>query len=217
MSIALAAGDARALAVITTTQLGNLFPDPAQPRDQDRIAALLPATLARLAPILASARSFETGRFDHRHSMQYATYLYLLGNEAWAQGLEPELAERLFCLNRALHAVDLFYKLALPEVFLISHGQGLVLGGTSYGDRLVASQNVTVGRVGDARPTIGARVVLYPGAIVSGRSNVGDGAVIAAGTIVHNVDVPPDMVASMGAHGPVFRPRTRDFTGLYLA
>lgn len=217
MSLALASGSEHALAGITAAQLGALFPDPAQSRDRDRIAALLPAALARLAPILSAAHNFETGRFDHRHSMQYATWLYLLGNEAWRQGVEPELAERLFCLNRALHALDLFYKLALPEVFFISHGVGLVLGATTYGDRLVASQNVTVGRVSDARPTIGARVVLYPGAVVSGRSTVGDGAVIAAGTVVHNFDVPPDTVASMGADGPLLRPRTRDFNGLYLA
>ena len=217
MSVALAAGGERTLAAITAAQLGALFPDPAQARDHDQIAALLSATLARLSPILASAHSFETGRFNHRHSMQYATYVYLLGNEAHLQGAEPELGERLFCLNRALHGLDLFHKLALPEVFLISHGVGLVLGATTYGNRLVASQNVTVGRVGDARPVLGAGVVLYPGAVVSGRSTIGDGAVIAAGTVVHNLDVPGDCVASMGPGGVCFRPRTRDFTSLYLA
>lgn len=177
----------------------------------------MPLALVRLEPILAAARSFETGRFNHRHSMQYATYLYLLSNTAWRAGVPTSFCERLFCLNRALHAVDLFFALALPELFLISHGQGLVLGNTVYGERLVASQNVTVGRVGDARPTIGARVTLYPGAVVSGRSNVGDGAVIAAGTILHNIDVPPDTVASPGWDGPVFRRRKHDLNALYLA
>ena len=216
MTLALAAGTDRELAAITATQLGMLFPDPDSAQDADLIEGLLPATLERLRPILAAARSFETGRFNHRHSMQYATYLYLLGNEAWRQGARTEFSERLFCLNRALHGLDLFYALALPEIFLVSHGVGLVLGAVTYGNRLMLSQNVTVGRVGDARPIIGSNVVFYPGAVVSGRSVVGDGCVIAANTVVHNLNMPADTVATMGADGPVLRPRSRDFIGLYF-
>lgn len=217
MTLALAAGTERALATLTAMQLGMLFPDPHSPRDVDRIEALLPATLERLSPILASALSFETGRFNHRHSMQYATYLYLLGNEAWRRDASVEFCERLFCLNRALHGLDLFYAVALPEVFLISHGLGLVLGAATYGNCLVFSQNVTVGRVGEDRPTIGSNIVFYPGAVVSGRSVIGDGCVIGANTVVHNRDMPANTIATMGTDGPMFRPNSRDFIGLYFA
>lgn len=217
MTLALAAGTERSLAAITAAQLGAIFPDPDASRDADRIGALLPATLTRLEPILAAALSYETGHFNHRHSMQYATYLYVLSNEAWRQGVGTEFNERLFCLNRALHGLDLFYALALPEIFLVSHGVGLVLGAATYGNRLVFSQNVTVGRVGEARPVIGSNVIFYPGAVVSGRSVIGDGCVISANTVVHNREMPADTIATMGPDGPVFRARNRDFIGLYFA
>jgi serine O-acetyltransferase len=216
MSLTLAVGTERELAGVTALQLGAMFPDPDARHDAERIEALLPATLARLRPILSSARSFKTDHFNHRHSMQYATYLYLLGNESWLQGTSTELSDRLFCLNRALHGLDLFYQLALPEIFLISHGVGLVLGATVYGERLMLSQNVTVGRVGEARPIIGSNIVFYPGAVVTGNSVIGDGCVVAANTVLHNCNVPANTIAKMGIDGPVFIPRTRDLIGLYF-
>lgn len=214
--LALRAGSPAALARYVARQLDSLVPADGADADAEQVRALVPHALERLRPILAAVRNFDPGRFNHFNALQYATFLYLLGNEQWHRSTTDALADRLFCLNRALNAIDLFHAVPMPEVFFISHGLGAVLGNASYGDRLVVFQNVTVGRVADARPVLGQNVVLYPGAVVTGDAVVGDNCVIAAGTVIHGARIPSDTVVSAGADGLVLTPRRRDYAGLYF-
>jgi serine O-acetyltransferase len=215
-AFALRAGTPDLLGRYVATQLGSLFPAEGFNIDLERLMSILPGALDRLRPILATVRNFDPGLFNHFNALQYASFLYLLGNEQWRANGADALADRLFCLNRALNAVDLFYAVNMPEVFFLSHALGTVLGNAEYGDRLVVFQNVTVGRVGDDRPRIGSNVVLYPGAMVTGKAVIGNNCVIAAGTVVHGHQIPDDSVATTGATGLVLKPRQRDFSGLYL-
>ena len=89
--------------------------------------------------------------FNHLNSDHYAIYLYFLSNSIFRKGKDEELASQLFLLNKTLHAADLFYSVNLPEVFLLVHPLGTVLGNASYGDYLVAYQNCTVGSTADGR------------------------------------------------------------------
>ena len=216
MTIALAAGSVDALARYTAQQLNNLLPLHGLDADLAALMPLMDGTLERLRPILAAVRAFETDRFDHFNSLQYASWLYLLGNEEHRRKGNAQLAARLFCLNRALNALDLFYAVALPEVFFISHGLGAVLGNASYGERLVLFQNVTVGRVGEDRPRVGSNVVLYPGAVVTGKAVIGNNCVVAAGTVVHGVEQPDNTVAILRGGKLEFRPLGKDYSGVYL-
>ena len=215
-ALALRAGTRQALGHHVAVQLDNMYPAEGLEADVDRIRTSLPRALDRLRPILASVRSFDPESFNHFNSLQYATFLYLLGNEHWRTGVVDSLADRLFCLNRALNSIDLFYAVEMPEVFFLSHGLSAVLGNANYGNRLVVFQNVTVGRVGDERPTVGSNVVLYPGAVVTGASVIGHNSVVAAGTVVHGMQVPDNTVAMTRGSGLVLKPRERDFAGLYF-
>jgi serine O-acetyltransferase len=209
-------GAPESLARYVARQLDHLFPDADPAGDVDRLAQVMPAATERLRPILASVRAFTPDYFDHFNSLQYASFLYLLGNELWRDTSAKSLAERLFCLNRALNALDLFPAVSLPEVFFISHGLSSVLGNVTYGNRLVLFQNVTVGRIGDDKPQVGSDVVLYPGATVTGRSTIGNNCVVAAGTVVHNQTVPDDSIVGTRGGELVVSPRKKDYIGLYL-
>lgn len=209
-------GSSDALAGYTARQLQAHFPLADDSLVLEQLRTWVPAALERIRPILSAAHAFEPEQFNHLNALQYTTFLYLLANEAWRAHGHSELAERLFCLNRALNAIDLFYTVDLPEVFLISHGLGAVLGNVSYGNRLVVFQNVTVGRVGDDRPSVGANVVLFPGAVITGRTVIGDGSVVAAGTVLHGIEVPSDVVARQRDGRLEFLPRNRDYTALYF-
>jgi serine O-acetyltransferase len=215
-TLELEAGSIGALSRFVAAQLHNIVPGDGREVDEAQVLALMPETLARLRPILDTVRSFTPGRFNHLHSLQHATLLYLLANEHWRQFGPGPTPDRLFCLNRALNAIDLFYAVQMPTVFFISHGLAAVLGNAVYGERLVIFQNVTVGRVGDARPTLGSDVVLYPGAAVTGSAVVGDRCVIAAGTTVHGTEVPADSVVTSEEGSLVIRPRRRDYAALYF-
>jgi serine O-acetyltransferase len=209
-------GSSEQLARYVALQLDRLFPDAGLPSDLERIMGALPAALERMRPILASVRAFVPDSFDHFNSLQYTSLLYLLGNELWRADSQAGMAERLFCLNRALNSIDLFPAVRLPEVFFISHGLSSVLGNVEYGNRLVVFQNVTVGRIGADRPQIGSNVVLYPGATVTGRSTIGNNSLVAAGAVIHNQSIPDDSIAGTRGTGLVITARKKDYIGLYL-
>jgi serine O-acetyltransferase len=215
-NLSLRAGTTLSLANHIAAQLDNIYPAEGRNTDTEQVMTVLPRALERLRPIVASVRNFDPGHFNHFHSLQYATLLYLLSNEQWGMDPKSQLAERLYCLNRALSSLDLFYAIRMPEVFFISHGLGTVLGNATYGTRLVVFQNVTVGRVGTDRPVIGTNVVLFPGAVVTGRTVIGDNSVVAAGVVVHGIDIPPDTVATMEGGQLKLGSRKRDYAALYF-
>lgn len=212
----LRAGDVIDLTRYVAAQLHNMFPADGMKQDVEMMIDIMPRALERMRPILGAVRAFEPDTFNHFNSLQYATFLYLLGNEHWRVEPSSLIADRLFCLNRALNAMDLFYGIEMPEVFFVSHGVGAVLGNATYGNRLVFFQNVTVGRVGDSRPTIGENVVLYPGATITGRSEIGNNSVVTAGAVVHGISVPDNVVVMLSGSELVFRPLKRDYISLYL-
>ena len=197
-------------------QADHLFPSSDLNIDIDRLEQLLPRALARIRPILALVRNFTPGHFDHLNSLQHASLTYLLANEVFLTAGECELADRLFCVNRALHSIDLFYKVRMPELFFLSHALGTVLGNTTYGNHLVIFHNVTVGRVGDARPAIGNRVILYAGATVTGGAVIGNNCVISAGCVVNNLIIPDNTMVRMEDGKLELSPMKRDMIELYF-
>lgn len=204
------------LACYVAEQLHNMFPAGGMKQDIEMMMAIMPRALERMRPILGAVRAFEPDVFNHFNALQYATLLYLLGNEQWRLQPSSLVADRLFCLNRALNAMDLFYGVEMPEIFFISHGVGAVIGNASYGNRLVFFQNVTVGRVGDQRPAIGENVILYPGATITGRSEIGNNSVVSAGVLVHDTTVPDNVIVKLSGSELVFQPMKRDYLSLYL-
>lgn len=130
--------------------------------------------------------------FDHLNSDHMATLLYFLGNTLWQETGEAALPTRLFYLNKIMHGLDLFYSVRMPEVFLLVHPVGTVLGNASYGDYLVVYQNCTVGAVTDVYPRFGTGTILYSRSSVLGDCHVGSNVVFAANSQVVNVNVPGD-------------------------
>lgn len=212
----LIAGSMTKLAHYVAVQLHQMFPFGGVEQDIDAILDVMPQALERMRPILNTVKAFEPEVFNHFNSLQYATFLYFLGNEHWKRCSSTAMVDRLFCLNRMLNAMDLFCGVEMPEIFFISHGVGSVLGNATYGNQLVFFQNVTVGRVGDNRPTIGENVILYPSVVVTGCSEIGDNSVVSAGVVIHNISVPDNVVVTCNDSQVVFQSRKRDYLSLYL-
>ena len=139
---------------------------------------------------------FEQGEavFNHLNSDHYAMFLYILANTAYRQDF-IQVAEKAFLLNKALHAIDAFYSITLPDIFLFVHPVGTVLGNANYADFLVVYQNVTVGSdLAGIYPDFGKANVLYSKSSVIGKCKIGDNVCIAANTFVRNMDVPDNSV-----------------------
>lgn len=147
-------------------------------------------------------------RFYHLHSDQYATFLWFLANSLWKiSGNQPsslQLCDKLILLNKTLHGFWVSYKNCLPDIFLLSHPVGTVLGNANYSDGLVVMQNVTVNTgSGDWTKSVhlGRGLLLSAGAAIIGDVSVGDRCSIGIGCTVYKQNLPDDSVAYRDRNG----------------
>ena len=83
---------------------------------------------------------------------------------------------------------------------IVVHGDSTFINAKEIGERCYVNQNVTIGVIGDKKPTIGNNVRVATGAIVLGDITIGDNVTIAAGAVVVK-DVPSNcMVAGNPAY-----------------
>ena len=127
--------------------------------------------------------------FDHLNSDHMASLLYFLSNQAVVQGLDT-LGFKLAYLNKIMHGLDLYPNVILPEVFLLIHPLGTVLGRATYGNFLVVYQGVTVGSTGTDYPFLGEGTVLFSGTQVLGPVKSGRNVVYGANSMVIGGEVP---------------------------
>ena len=186
----------RQLTKYLTRQLRNLFPD-GWSAGRARANKVVESALARMevcaSAVIAKRYRTDTGEpcFSHLHSGQYAAFLYFASHSAARNFGDHELATRLYLLNKALHGLDVYYEVELPDVFVWEHPVGTVLGKAVYGERFVVLQHCTVG--GNLQleyPRIGKHVSLYAGATIIGKCTIGDHVQVAAGARIVDEDVP---------------------------
>jgi serine O-acetyltransferase len=182
------------MAAYLTAQLNVFFPD-GKPSDQDSLLAFVKAAMERLEycfdRIHVKGFKDEGGpRFDHLHTDQYAMFLYFLSNTIFRMAGSPSLASKVYALNKALHGLDAFYEVELPDVFALQHPVGTVLGRGTYANYLYVYQRCSVGSsVDGAYPVLGEGVVMFGGSAVIGGCRIGPNSWLSAGTIVMDQEV----------------------------
>lgn len=133
--------------------------------------------------------------FNHLNTDQYAAFLYYLSNTIWNDTADDKLASKVYYLNKALHSVDIYYEIKLPDIFLLVHPLGTVLGRGRYQDYLVVYQSVTIGAdKNDKYPVLGKGVTMYGGSAFIGDCSIGNNCLLSIGTIVLGQDIPDNMV-----------------------
>ncbi len=205
------------LLAYTVAQCAAVVPDGREAAFRSAVDAHLDEALQRLHRCINACAPWRPDEFNVLQSSQHTIYLYFLANTIWKRSGDTEAPTRLFLMNKAFNGIDLFYEIAMPEVFYIGHSVGIVLAKATYGNYLVLYQNSTVGRHKDQIPALGERVVLYPNTAVIGRSVVEDDAVVSQGVSVVNKRVPKGSIAFAGAPGELaFRPRPDDLIAEYF-
>jgi serine O-acetyltransferase len=130
-------------------------------------------------------------------------------------------ARLLSFVARALTGIDIHPGARLGRRFFIDHGAGVVIGETAeVGDDVTIYHGVTLGGTswnpGKRHPTLGHGVVVGAGAKILGPITVGDGARVAANSVV--IDEVPAGTTVVGIPGRVVVPRHRRATqGIDLA
>lgn len=201
------------LASYIRNQFYSFFPDRRE--SEEDLVPLVRTALDRVAHSFSHSRmkfafDGEGPCFNHRNTDQYALFLCFLAQEACRAGVVP-VAEKAYAMNKALHGLDVFYEIDLPEIMAFAHPVGTVLGRGKFSDYLCVYQGVTVGaNLDEVYPTIGRGVVLYAGSAVMGNSRIGDNCMIAAGSLIMDTEVPDNHVC-FGRHpNVVMKPTQRN-------
>lgn len=101
-----------------------------------------------------------------------------------------EIADKVYCLNKLLNAVDLFYAIEFPEHWSCEHPIGSVMGRARYGDYFFFYQGCTVGGNHGEYPVIGNNVTMYSNSKVLGKSHIGNNVIVGANAYVKDTDIP---------------------------
>lgn len=202
-----------ALAAYLGRQLSNFFPDREVAAAE--LKPFVDAALERLALCFAgiSDKYLPAGReqqFNHRHTDHYAMFLYLVANTTRKMQGNMELADKAYALNKALHAIDAYHEVELPEVFFFQHPLGTVLGRAHYGNYFMVYQRCSVGAKDQVYPTIGEGVVMFGGSAIIGDCTIGNNVWLSSGTTVLGQDVPDDSVVFGQSPNIAIKPTQRN-------
>lgn len=121
------------------------------------------------------------------------------------------LARMVSGFGRFLTGIEIHPGAQIGYGFFIDHGMGIVIGETTIiGDNVTLYQGVTLGGVsfqpGKRHPTIENNVTIYTGAAVLGNITIGEGSMIASGSVVLK-DIPPNATV-VGVPGRIVGERT---------
>lgn len=202
------------LSAYLARQLSTFFPD----RDvaAGELRAAVAGALERVEHCFSRVRRrgyWAEGHatFDHLYTDQYAAFLWFVGNTLHKTGGDRRLATKTYALNKALHGLDVYFEVGMPEVFCFQHPVGTVIGRATLSNYLFVYQGVNLGGSVDLDyPTLGEGVVLFNGAAVTGKTVVGANVWVGPQANVKEGAVPPSSVVFGAGPGMVIKPTTRD-------
>lgn len=138
--------------------------------------------------------------FSPFNTCQYCMFLYVL-SKVYASRGDTEKADIIYCLNKALHGVDLYHGIQLPKIWGMEHPLGSVMGRAVYGDRFFFYQGCTVGGSGGVYPHIGTDVIMYSNSKILGDAVIGNRVILSANTYVIKRNIPDNsLVFGQGDH-----------------
>jgi serine O-acetyltransferase len=181
------------LADYVCAQLTLFFPDRRKVARAD-LAPSVADALSRLERCFLKIRVRRycldgEARFDHLYSDQYLMFLWFLSNALWRRKADEHISNKVYLLNKCLHAFDCACDTLLPDIFIVIHGVGTVLGKASYSNYFAVYQGCTVGQTKAIYPRLGRGVGLGAGATIAGDCTIGDFASVGAGCVLINADV----------------------------
>jgi serine O-acetyltransferase len=175
-------------------QLNNFFPDNRYFHQDPLFKQSLNQALERTEycfkhVALRAYHQSGTTYFSHLHSDQYTLFLWFLSNSVWKIYQDLDIPAKLFNLNKTLNGVICMYDAEMPDIFLVLHGGGIVLGKATYSDFFVCYQGCTIGAINGVYPKLGKGVVLAPQSSVIGNCNVGNLVTIGNGALLRNRNI----------------------------
>ena len=133
--------------------------------------------------------------FSPYHSGQYSIFLYFLSRTVFEENSENNiLADKIYYLNKIMNSVDIYYEVKMPEIFMLDHPLGSVMGRAKYGNFFTFSQQCTIGNNKGVFPVIGKHVTMYSGSKIIGKCSIGNNVTIAANTYIKDTSIPDNSI-----------------------
>jgi len=130
--------------------------------------------------------------FSHLNADQYTIFVYYCSNVAYSHFGRIDLATKLFYLNKALHSFHCMFDTLLPDIFLVVHGAGTVLGKAVYSNFFVVMHGCTVGANSRFEtPVLGEYLLMYPNSSITGNCQLGKNVCMSNGAHA-NDEIMPD-------------------------
>ena len=177
-------------------QLESFFPLDEQ--EKECINSCLGGVISRITTCFYGT----TNKYYHRngdvyfnpfHAGQYTIFLYFYSREVFLKG-NSLLADKIYFLNKIMSSCDLFYEVELPDVFILDHPQGTVMGRAKYSNGLIFSQYSTVGNNNGIYPVIGENCRMCMNSAIIGNCHIGDNVTLGAGALVKDQDIPSNSI-----------------------
>ena len=192
-----ALSDSEELSELLCKQIQNNF--TLNDRDSVDVSLIIKTALLRTEKCFSENNnkyySNEKGEltFSPFHSGQYSIFLYFASQEAHKHG-NRSLADRIYYLNKMLNCCDLYYEVALPDVFFLDHPVASVIGRGSYSNYFVFQQNCTVGGNHGIYPRFGEFVWLFANATVIGDTSIGNNVFVSSGALIKDESIPGNTI-----------------------
>ena len=129
-------------------------------------------------------------KFDPLQGCQWSRFLYELARCIFVEEGVSSVCDKLYALNKAMSSVDLYYQVAMPDIFMFDHPFGSVMGRASYSDYFTFSQGCTVGNNRGIYPRFGQSVFMFSNSKVIGDCEIGDNVIIGANAYMKDTDIP---------------------------
>lgn len=157
----------------------------------------LESSSSRIRDPYYSANALKTGS-GLSHSDILANLILRTASHLYQSGHVAE-SDSLAKANKLLHGIDFFPRNPIPEVFMLVHPVGTVIGRIALPSFSVIYQGVSVGaRLPDEEnydyPIFNGPVVLFSHSSIYGNCIVGQNVVFGAGSMVLECDIPDDSV-----------------------
>lgn len=209
-----------ALTKYVAHQLTHFFPD--RQVTADELAAAVAHALPRVEfnfSHLKSGRYFDgkRARFDHLNTDQYCVFLYYLSNSIHRLNGDRAVAAKLYALNKALHGIDLFFEVEMPDIFGVQHPVGTVVGRAKLSNYLFLYQRCTIGgNLALEYPTLDEGVVLFGDTAIVGRSKLGRNTWISVGTKVIDTTIDGGHIVIGASPSLTLKASRRDVVGHFF-
>jgi len=209
--------DKTELQLYVASQLNNFFPDKhvVRPAVFDNVIDTAIDRVNYCFQQVLFTRYNKDGetRLNHLYADQYMMFVWFLANTIWKDREDDRVANKLYYLNKTLHALDCMYDTGLPDIFLVFHGAGTMLGKASYSDYFVALQGCTIGSHKGKYPVMGKGVALASHTSIIGDCQVGSRVTLSTNTSVFQSDIPSNSLVYRDAvsGGISIKPTTNSY------